>query len=53
MAENIVFKTDDDDLAKEAVSLLAINEEDNEFVDLLISSDNEWEEVDVEGVFAQ
>ncbi|XP_026727125.1 scavenger receptor class B member 1-like [Trichoplusia ni] len=40
MAENDAFK-DDEDLAKEAVSLLAINEEDNEFVDLLLSSDNE------------
>ncbi|KAF9823767.1 hypothetical protein SFRURICE_000010 [Spodoptera frugiperda] len=42
MAENVGFTfKDDEDLAKEAVSLLAINEEDSEFVDLLVSSDNE------------
>lgn len=42
MAENVGFSfKDDEDLAKEAVSLLAINEEDSEFVDLLVSSDNE------------
>nr|XP_049692814.1 scavenger receptor class B member 1 [Helicoverpa armigera] len=42
MADNVGFTCkDDEDLAKEAVSLLAINEDDNEFVDLLVSSDNE------------
>lgn len=42
MAENVAFNfKDDEDLAKEAVSLLAINEEDSEFVDLLVSSENE------------
>ncbi|KAJ8724661.1 hypothetical protein PYW08_016135 [Mythimna loreyi] len=42
MAENVGFTfNDDEDLAKEAVSLLAINEDDSEFVDLLVSSENE------------
>ncbi|XP_075976111.1 scavenger receptor class B member 1 [Anticarsia gemmatalis] len=41
--ENIAFKIDDDELAKEAVSLLAINEEEGDFVELLISDDNEME----------
>ncbi|CAB3235164.1 unnamed protein product [Arctia plantaginis] len=40
--ENIGFK-DDSETAREAVSLLAINEEDNEFVELLICDENELE----------
>lgn len=40
--ENIAFK-DDDELAKEAVSLLAINEEEGDFVELIISDENEFE----------
>lgn len=38
--ENIAFK-EDDVLGIEAVSLLAINEDDNDFVELLISDDSE------------
>lgn len=36
MSDNIGFK-DDDDLAKEAVSLLAITEEDGDMPDLLMN----------------
>lgn len=37
MSDNSAFK-DDDDLAKEAVSLLAITEEDGDLPDLLVDS---------------
>lgn len=48
--ENIAFK-EDGEMAREAVSLLAIHEEDNDFVELLICDENELE-WDLEGYAA-